>query len=366
MIIRMERLQTTRTKTAVAAAVASLPVIAASHVAVVSHAAALVVIKTFAITTNMTTNVACITIAACITCIISLMTAPAPSHAVADAHKHVATHKLAAAHKLAVAYKLATAHKLAAAVVRGAVVGSRGLLVMERSKELKGEEEEKAARRQLILPPGYLFPAFRRVESFSSLKRIFNGSDKGTSSSYSGTTGKKYGQPKTGHRISSKRTSRKLPVAGSLLRPESLPKAPQSNDVGKNKGKRCGCCICHGCQPCVGGCMPNCDCDCCRHECDEGLDSPILLVANVVGVLFRVPRKPLKRSPQRSHAALLVVAHVALFQVVTIVVIIFIITITTAALAVIAATAATAATVAHAVATVAIANDLKGRYHQHS
>lgn len=33
----------------------------------------------------------------------------------------------------------------------------------------KGKKEEKGDRRQLILPPGYLFPAYRRVETF--LKR---------------------------------------------------------------------------------------------------------------------------------------------------------------------------------------------------
>lgn len=48
--------------------------------------------------------------------------------------------------------------------------------------------------------------------------RILHGSDKGTLRSYSGSIGKKYGHPKTGDKITSKRTSRKLPAAGSLLR----------------------------------------------------------------------------------------------------------------------------------------------------
>lgn len=85
-----------------------------------------------------------------------------------------------------------------------------------------------------------------------------------------------------------------------------------------------------------------------------------------VGVLYRVLRKPPKRSPQRSHVAVLVVAHVALFQVVSIVVIIFIITIIIAALAVLAATAAIVVIVAHAAATVATVSDLKGPCQQHS
>ena len=154
MIIRMEELQTTRTKIVVVAAVASLAavvslaavaslvVVAASHVVVVSHAAVIVVIKTFAITTNMITNVACITIAVCITCIISLIIAPAPvySSAVADAHNLVAAFKLAATHNLVAALKLA------AAVVRGAVVGSQSLLVMS---------VKFPAAFKLLVPVGY-------------------------------------------------------------------------------------------------------------------------------------------------------------------------------------------------------------------
>lgn len=49
-----------------------------------------------------------------------------------------------------------------------------------------------------------------------------------------------------------------------------------------------GCHICHGCQPCVGGCMPQCECDCCHHECDEGLSISIRMTTDYVDCAWRL------------------------------------------------------------------------------
>lgn len=49
-----------------------------------------------------------------------------------------------------------------------------------------------------------------------------------------------------------------------------------------------GCHICHGCQPCVGGCMPQCGCNCCQHECDEGLSISTRMTTDCVNSVWRL------------------------------------------------------------------------------
>ncbi|KAJ7377951.1 hypothetical protein OS493_025266 [Desmophyllum pertusum] len=207
-------------------AVANLAVVSlavASHVAAVSHAA-VAVIKTFVIITSTITIVACIMIVACITCIMSLKSAH--NHAAADVHSLAAAdvhslaaadvHSLAAAdvHSLAAAdvlslatadvHSLATADTLSLAIaVLDANADSWTLsgcgcpcevnpccgcgytsecggyhydIFGNGSEEpgkraSNGKREQKGDRRQLILPPGYLFPAYQRVKTLQFLKR---------------------------------------------------------------------------------------------------------------------------------------------------------------------------------------------------